>query len=142
MAAMKKERKGDAYSASCPARLVLNQIGDKWTVLILGVLVKQPTRFNELKRRLQGVSQKMLGQTLKKLERNGLVTRRAFATVPVTVEYAITPLGQTLAVSVDALRRWAEDNIREVTRAQECFDARPVTSLQVNASSSDAGRGQ
>ncbi|ATB37649.1 HxlR family transcriptional regulator [Cystobacter fuscus] len=123
--AMKKERKGDAYSARCPARLVLDQIGDKWTVLILGVLVKQPTRFNELKRRLQGVSQKMLGQTLKKLERNGLVTRQVFATVPVTVEYAITPLGRTLAGTVDALRQWAEQHIDEVTRAQERFDARP-----------------
>ncbi|WP_395846601.1 winged helix-turn-helix transcriptional regulator [Cystobacter fuscus] len=125
MAAMKKERKGDAYSARCPARLVLDQIGDKWTVLILGVLVKQPTRFNELKRRLQGVSQKMLGQTLKKLERNGLVTRQVFATVPVTVEYAITPLGRTLAGTVDALRQWAEQHIDEVARAQERFDARP-----------------
>ncbi|WNG22001.1 helix-turn-helix transcriptional regulator [Cystobacter fuscus] len=122
---MKKERKGDAYSARCPARLVLDQIGDKWTVLILGVLVKQPTRFNELKRRLQGVSQKMLGQTLKKLERNGLVTRQVFATVPVTVEYAITPLGRTLAGTVDALRQWAEQHIDEVARAQERFDARP-----------------
>ncbi|MFY0574831.1 winged helix-turn-helix transcriptional regulator [Cystobacter fuscus] len=122
---MKKERKGDAYSARCPARLVLDQIGDKWTVLILGVLVKQPTRFNELKRRLQGVSQKMLGQTLKKLERNGLVTRQVFATVPVSVEYAITPLGRTLAGTVDALRQWAEQHIDEVARAQERFDARP-----------------
>ncbi|WNG31552.1 helix-turn-helix transcriptional regulator [Cystobacter fuscus] len=122
---MKKERKGDAYSARCPARLVLDQIGDKWTVLLLGVLVKQPTRFNELKRRLQGVSQKMLGQTLKKLERNGLVTRQVFATVPVSVEYAITPLGRTLAGTVDALRQWAEQHIDEVARAQERFDARP-----------------
>jgi DNA-binding HxlR family transcriptional regulator len=125
MAAMKKDRKGDAYSGRCPARLVLDQIGDKWTVLILGVLVQQPTRFNELKRRLQGVSQKMLGQTLKKLERNGLVTRQVFATVPVTVEYDITPLGRTLAGTVDALRQWAEQHIGEVTRAQERFDARP-----------------
>jgi DNA-binding HxlR family transcriptional regulator len=66
----------------------------------------------------------MLGQTLKKLERNGLVTRQVFATVPVTVEYSITPLGRTLAGTVDALRQWAEQNIDEVTRAQERFDAR------------------
>ncbi|EPX63561.1 Transcriptional regulator, HxlR family [Cystobacter fuscus DSM 2262] len=73
---MKKERKGDAYSARCPARLVLDQIGDKWTVLLLGVLVKQPTRFNELKRRLQGVSQKMLGQTLTSTPRISRVASR------------------------------------------------------------------
>ncbi|WNG35500.1 helix-turn-helix transcriptional regulator [Archangium violaceum] len=124
MAATKKDLKGNAYSAECPARLVLDQIGDKWTVLVLGVLAKQPTRFNELKRRLEGVSQKMLGQTLKKLERNGLVTRQVFPTVPVTVEYSITPLGQTLAVKVDALRGWAEEHIGEVVRAQQSFDAR------------------
>ena len=123
MAVRTKGRRGDAYSASCPTRLVLDQIGEKWTVLILGVLIRQPTRFNELKRRIDGVSQKMLGQTLKKMERNGLVSRRVFATVPVTVEYSITPLGQTLSVTVEALRRWAEEHSGEVTRAQEHFDA-------------------
>jgi DNA-binding HxlR family transcriptional regulator len=124
MAERVKGRRGDAYSASCPTRLVLEQISEKWAVLILGVLARQPTRFNELKRRLEGVSQKMLGQTLKRLERNGLVHREVFATVPVTVQYSLTPLGQTLAATVETLRRWAEENIHEVVRAQEHFDAR------------------
>jgi DNA-binding HxlR family transcriptional regulator len=80
-------------------------------------------RFNALRRRIAGISQKMLSQTLKSLERDGLVRRRAIATVPVTVEYSITPLGVTLANAVDPLRRWAEQNLREVFAAQRRYDA-------------------
>ena len=81
------------YSARCATRLVLDRIGDKWAVLVLGLLAEEPTRFNQLRRAIEGVSQKVLSQTLKSLERDGLVRRRAFATVPVTVEYSITPAG-------------------------------------------------
>jgi DNA-binding HxlR family transcriptional regulator len=110
------------YASDCPTRRVLDRVADKWTVLILGLLAAKPIRFNEMRRAIQGISQKMLAQTLRTLERDGLVNRKAIATVPVTVEYSITPLGRTLAVSVDALRVWAEKHIGEVTLAQRRYD--------------------
>lgn len=113
----------NAYAAQCPTRLVLDRVADKWTVLVLGLLAGGPLRFNTLRRRIEGVSQKMLSQTLKSLERDGLVTRRAYATVPVTVEYGITPLGGTLSASLDAIRLWAETHIAEVQAAQQRYDA-------------------
>jgi DNA-binding HxlR family transcriptional regulator len=113
----------DAYASTCPTRQVLDRVGDKWAVLVLGLLADGPVRFNQLRRTIEGVSQKMLSQTLKSLERDGLIKRTAIATVPVTVEYSITPLGQTLAVTVDALRIWAEKNIRFVQASQKRYDA-------------------
>jgi DNA-binding HxlR family transcriptional regulator len=113
----------NAYASACPTRLVLDRVADKWTVLILGLLARGPVRFNRLRREVEGVSQKVLSQTLKSLERDGLVSRTAFATVPVTVEYAITPLGETLAAAVDALRLWAESSVEEVLAAQRRYDA-------------------
>jgi DNA-binding HxlR family transcriptional regulator len=114
---------GSSYDASCPTRQVLDRIGDKWTVLVLILLVDGPVRFNELRRRIGGVSQKMLSQTLKSMERDGLVQRRAIATVPVTVEYSVTPLGLTLATLVDQVRLWAESNLGQVMTAQRRYDA-------------------
>jgi DNA-binding HxlR family transcriptional regulator len=112
------------YSADCPTRLVLDRVADKWTVLVLGLLGNGPVRFNRLRRAVDGLSQKVLAQTLRRLERDGLVTRTAFPTVPVTVEYALTPLGRTLAAAVEPLRVWAEGHIEEVVRAQQAYDAR------------------
>jgi DNA-binding HxlR family transcriptional regulator len=111
------KKRGNAYAASCPTRIVLDQISDKWTVLILGSLRNGPVRFNSLKRMLEGVSQKVLATTLRKLERNGLLTRSAYPTVPVTVEYALTPLGRALSELVTAVRSWAEENITEVLKS-------------------------
>ena len=113
----------DVYAATCPTRLVLDRVADKWTVLVLGLLTHGPIRFNRLRRAIEGVSQKMLSQTLKSLERDGLIGRKAFPTVPVTVEYSITPLGQTLAATVDALRVWAETHIEAVQAALQRYDA-------------------
>ena len=96
--------------SKCPTRVVLDRIADKWTVLVLGLLCQRPLRFNQLRREVDGLTQKMLSQTLKALERDGLVTRKAFPTVPVTVEYSITPLGATLSATVDELQRWARDH--------------------------------
>ena len=110
------------YSSNCPTRKVLDRVADKWAVLVLGLLIEGPIRFNRLRRAVEGISQKMLSQTLKSLERDGLVSRKAFATVPVTVEYAITPLGQTLATTLDALRVWAETHMEEVTANQQRYD--------------------
>ncbi len=114
----------DAYQADCPTRVVLDCIADKWAVLLLVLLVAGPARFNALRRTVQGLSQKMLAQTLRRLERDGLVTRTAFATVPVTVEYALTPLGRTLAPALEPIRLWAEANVAAVQAAQRAYDAR------------------
>ncbi|MCJ2011526.1 winged helix-turn-helix transcriptional regulator [Methylobacterium sp. J-076] len=111
------------YASTCPTRLVLDRVADKWAVLVLGLLGEGPVRFNQLRRTIEGLSQKMLSQTLKNLERDGLVHRKAIPTVPVTVEYSITPLGQTLSATVDALRVWAESHIEDVLAAQARYDA-------------------
>lgn len=111
------------YSSDCPTRMVLDRIGDKWAVLVLGLLMDGPLRFNTLRRTIEGISQKMLSQTLKSLERDGLVSRTAIATVPVTVEYAVTPLGRTLAVPIEALRIWAETHVKDVIACQHRYDA-------------------
>ena len=107
------------YDARCPSRTALNRIGDRWTALIVGVLAERPHRFGELRRRVDGISQKMLTQTLRSLERDGLVSRTAFATVPVTVEYALTELGATLVPVLAAIRDWAEDHVAEVLVARD-----------------------
>lgn len=114
----------DVYDASCPSRTALHRIGDRWTALIVGILAERPHRFGELRRRIGGISQKMLTQTLRSLERDGLVSREAFATVPVTVEYALTPLGETLVPALAGVRDWAEAYVAEVVAARERFDAR------------------
>lgn len=119
-----RSRRYDVYQQSCPTRMVLDRLADKWAVLILGRLDDEPRRFNQLRREIGGVSQKVLSQTLKNLERDGLVTRRAFATVPVTVEYAITPLGQSLQSTVRGLTKWAETHVDAVLASQRQFDRR------------------
>jgi len=108
--------KPNAYAANCPTRQILDRVGDKWAVLILLLLRDEPMRFNALRRAIEGISQKML-------ERDGLIKRRVIATVPVTVEYSILPLGSTLAAAVDPLRDWAERNLKEVLAAQRRYDA-------------------
>lgn len=113
----------DAYAAACPSRIVLDRVADKWTVLLLGILSHRPTRFNQLRREIEGLSQKVLSQTLKNLERDGLVRRKVYATVPVTVEYSITPLGETLTDQMQALLNWAEENVDQVLESQLCYDA-------------------
>ena len=111
------------YDSKCPTRVVLDRIADKWTVLVLGSLCERPLRFNQLRREIDGLTQKMLSQTLKALERDGLVARKVTPTVPITVEYSITPLGATLAATVEELQRWARDHIGQVVEAQKRYDA-------------------
>jgi DNA-binding HxlR family transcriptional regulator len=108
----------DPYAAGCPTRLLLDRIGDKWMVLTLGLIRDKPRRFNALRRDIENVTQKMLSQTLKHMERDGLITR----TVLPTVEYAITPLGQTLAAVLDGLQLWARDHIADVLAARRRYD--------------------
>lgn len=119
--------RGDAYARDCPTRQLLDRIGDKWSVLILVLLAEEETRFSGLKRRIDGISQKMLSQTLRSLERDGLVTRHAVATVPVTVSYSITPLGRDLVATLQLMIDWAETRMADVVDAQRVFDQRPST---------------
>ncbi len=110
--------------ANCPSRLLLDQIADKWSVLILAVLCAEPLRFNAVKRRLEGITQKALTQALRRLERNGLVARRVIPVSPVAVEYSVTPLGRTLQQPFAALYAWTFDHLPDVKQAQQEFDQR------------------
>lgn len=123
--AMPTER-GDVFAAQCPTRSLLDRLADKWTVLILSTLSQGPMRFNALKRRIEGVSQKMLSQTLRQLERDGLVSRVVEATVPVSVTYAMTPLGETLVAAIQPVIEWAETRMDSVAAAQARYDARSI----------------
>ncbi|MCA3574257.1 MAG: helix-turn-helix transcriptional regulator [Aestuariivirga sp.] len=114
----------DIYSDRCPTRAVLDRIADKWALLILDRLALGPTRFNVLRRDITGISQKVLSQTLKLLERDGLISRTAYPTVPVTVEYALTPLGENLTEAVAAFAHWAESNMEAIRKAQLAYDRR------------------
>jgi DNA-binding HxlR family transcriptional regulator len=119
--------RGDLFDPECPTRWLLDQIGGKWTSMIVKVLAEEPSgevRFAELRRRVPGISQKMLSQTLRVLERDGLVTRRVEATVPPRVHYALSPLGASLELQLGGLRDWAETNMRTVDDARDRYDAR------------------
>jgi DNA-binding HxlR family transcriptional regulator len=111
-----------AFNALCPTRLVLNRIADKWTVLVVILLQDGTKRFSHLQREIDGISQKMLTQTLRGLERDGLVARTVYASVPPKVEYALTPLGHTLKDLLYAIKTWSEANIEEVLSAQNSYD--------------------
>jgi DNA-binding HxlR family transcriptional regulator len=101
---------------------VLARIGDKWSVLIVSRLGRRPMRFNELKREIGGISQRMLTLTLRGLERDGLITRTIFATIPPRVDYELTPLGRSLLEPVTGLSAWALKNIAKIETAREKFD--------------------
>ena len=117
-------RIGDAYDPDCPTRHVLDRIGDKWAVLVMLTLKDGPVRFNDLRRRIGAISQKMLSQTLKSLERDGLVSRSVVPTVPVSVTYAVTPLGRTLMAAMQSIIDWAETRMPEVAAAQTAYAQR------------------
>ena len=114
----------DALAAACPTRQVINRIGDRWSLLVLYALEAGTLRFQELRRTVDGVSQKMLTQTLRLLERDGLVHRQVYATVPPRVEYSLTPLGRSLAGHIAGIREWAYANMAGIEAAREAFDAR------------------
>lgn len=112
----------NVYDANCPTRLVLNRIADKWTVLVVSSLEQGTKRFSSLQREIGGISQKMLTQTLRGLERDGLVSRTIYPTIPPKVEYTLTDLGRTLVGLVDAVRVWSEQHIENVIQAQTTYD--------------------
>lgn len=109
----------------CPVRGTLDQVGDKWSVLVILQLSKQGTlRFSDLKRRIDRISQRMLTQTLRDLERNGVITRTMYPTIPPRVEYALTPLGSSLVPPISSLVAWAEEHRSEIIAARRQFDGR------------------
>lgn len=112
----------DVFSAPCPSRAALDRIADKWTALLVGALAPGPRRFGELRGEVEGISEKMLTQTLRSLERDGLVTRTVHPTVPPRVDYELTDLGRTLEAPLRAVREWAERHINEVQRARLRYD--------------------
>ena len=114
------------FSADCPSRPILDQIADKWSMLILASLCERPQRFNANKRRLEGVTQKALTLALRRLERSGLVARRVVPSSPVAVEYSVTPLGMTLREPFAALYAWTVEHQGEIESSQRAFDARGI----------------
>jgi DNA-binding HxlR family transcriptional regulator len=117
-------RSYDAYLASSPARQLVDRISDKWVTLILPALADGPQRYSDLARRIAGVSQKMLTQTLRSLERDGLLTRQVTPSVPVRVDYELTPLGMSLMPLISCIKEWAETHMDEVTSARVAYDTR------------------
>lgn len=113
----------DAFLAACPTRKLLDRISDKWVSLVLVALADGPRRYNDVARAIAGVSQKMLTQTLRSLERDGLVIRTVTPSVPVRVDYELTPLGHTLLPVMRAIKMWAEAHIEEVESARVEYDS-------------------
>ena len=105
---------GDAFDSECPTRVILDRVGDKWTVLIIEILDDGPKRFGEIRQAIGGITPKVLTSTLRSLVADGLVTRQSFGEVPPRVEYSLTDLGRSLQAPVTALRRWAERNVAEL----------------------------
>ncbi|MFE5811738.1 winged helix-turn-helix transcriptional regulator [Streptomyces sp. NPDC056491] len=114
---------GIVCRSDCPSRPILDQIADKWSMMVMAVLDK-PTRFNEIKRRLEGVTQRVLTQTLRRLERNGMIVRRVLPTSPVGVEYSLTPLGESLREPFGRLYDWTVNNADEIRAHQMDYDQR------------------
>ena len=115
---------GDLFDPDCPTRLVLDRIGDKWTVLVVLLLSDGPMRFTDLRSRIGRVAPKVLTQTLRRMERDGLITREIFAEVPPRVEYTLTDLGHALIGPISVIGDWAEVHVRRITAAQAEYDAR------------------
>ena len=114
----------DVYAKDCPSRQVLDRIGDTWSVLIIVSLADGPRRYSELAARIEGVSPKMLTQTLRGLERDGLISRAVFAEVPPRVEYDLTTLGHSLLGLVSGLEAWAQEHMPDVVNARDAYDTR------------------
>ncbi|MFJ9151626.1 winged helix-turn-helix transcriptional regulator [Streptomyces sp. NPDC102270] len=114
---------GIVYRSDCPSRPILDQIADKWSMMVMAVLDK-PRRFNEIKRSLEGVTQRVLTQTLRRLERNGMVVRRVLPTSPVGVEYSLTPLGESLREPFGRLYDWTVNNADDIRAHQMDYDRR------------------
>ena len=125
-----KKQKCDVMNPDCPSRKVLERIADKWTSLVIYALAEKTLRYGELQRRIGGVSQKMLTQTLRSLEQDGLVARKIYPVVPPMVEYSLTPLGKTLIEPLTAIRQWAERHLSKLLQNREASAPSPRRTAQ------------
>ncbi|SRR6266567_2576450 len=126
----KKQPAESIIRSDCRTRRGLDLIADQWTMLVIAALRQDTKRFSQLHAQIEGISKKMLTQTLRALERNGLVKRVVYPVVPPIVEYSLTPLGQTLIEPIWALRAWSEQYIEEVERVRAEYDQKGRSSLQ------------
>jgi DNA-binding HxlR family transcriptional regulator len=117
---------------------MLDRIGDKWTVLVVLILLDGPRRFNDLRARVGKVAPKVLTETLRRLERDGILTRTAFAEIPPRVVYELTPVGRSLEQPIRSIAGWAEQNIEQITTARDVYDARTSVAAPGAAVSSQA----
>ena len=116
---LERIRMGEILARDCPSREILNHVCSRWGVLVLVVLLDGTHRFSELRRKIGGVSEKMLSQTLQSLEQDGFLNRKALPVVPPHVEYSLTPLGEEVARQVDALTTWIEQNLPRIMDARQ-----------------------
>jgi DNA-binding HxlR family transcriptional regulator len=129
-----KLRAGDIYDVTCPSRSVIKMLADKWTMLVVESLSSGPMRFGELRRQVGDVTQKMLTQTLRSLERDGLVLRVVYPSAPPSVEYSLTPLGVSITAITGEMCRWAEDNMKPVLLARLDYDTRVSSAVHPHSS--------
>jgi DNA-binding HxlR family transcriptional regulator len=115
------------YNAKCSSRQVLSRIGDKWSVVILSSLEQQPVRFGDLKRMCDGISQKMLTQTLRYLERDGLIHRHVLAEKPLQVEYALSDLGTNLLILINPLIDWVHGHCIQIEQSHKVYDSKNLS---------------
>src|SRR5512135_2991127 len=114
-----KMRRGEVFSATCPSREILNHVTSRWGVLVLVALMEGTHRFSDLRRKIGGVSEKMLAQTLQQLEKDGFIDRVSLPVVPPHVEYSLTPLGEDIGRQVESLTDWIEINLPKIMTAQQ-----------------------
>jgi DNA-binding HxlR family transcriptional regulator len=126
----KKQQAEAIVRRDCPTRRGLALLADQWTMLVIAALSEDKKRFSQLHAQIEGISKKMLTQTLRALERNGLVKRVIYPVIPPRVEYSLTPLGQTVLEPLLALRDWSEHYIEEIERRRATYDQQARTSLQ------------
>jgi DNA-binding HxlR family transcriptional regulator len=113
------QRRGEVFSTACPSREILNHVTSRWGVLVLVALMEGTHRFSDLRRKIGGVSEKMLAQTLQQLEKDGFIDRVSYPVVPPHVEYSLTPLGEEIGSQVDSLIDWIETNLSKIMKAQQ-----------------------
>jgi DNA-binding HxlR family transcriptional regulator len=140
LASRQRRRRGNLHDANCPSRVVLDHITSRWGSLVLLTLLNGTQRFSELVRGIGGVSEKMLAQSLKALEADGLVLRTVYPTIPPKVEYGLTKLGHEVAEHIKTLTNWVEDNVSEVMRHRTKYSTLETAPVPVSRSTSPMRR--
>ncbi|GAA4206801.1 winged helix-turn-helix transcriptional regulator [Microbispora amethystogenes] len=130
MSRLRPRGAADAYLRDCASRKVLDSIANKWTCLLVDALRDGPVRFGALRRRLDGITQKSLTQTLRAMERDGMVVRTMYPTIPPRVEYELSDLGHSLVVLMEGIRMWSETHVGEIEAARAAFDSRAAEEPQ------------